>query len=70
MSITRAILNKCENEMNKIDNDFYEEKNEIEHPYAKAFVIGMIEGAIDTIVVGTAMSIVGNVLSKTILKKK
>lgn len=65
-SLVRGILDWTEEQMEKIENNI----DEVKHPYVKAFGIGAIEGAIDSLVVTGAIVTVAGVVAKVISKKK
>ena len=65
-SLVKGILKWTDEQMEKIENNI----DEVKHPYVKAFGIGAIEGAIDSLVVTGTIVAVAGVVTKVISKKK
>lgn len=65
-SLVKGILKWTDEQMEKIENNI----DEVKHPYIKAFGIGAIEGAIDSLVVTGTIVAVAGVVTKVISKKK
>ena len=69
-SLVRNILDWTGKKYNEIENDIVTGNDEIKHKYLKAFGIGAIEGAIDSLVVtGTLTLIAGAVIKVTSRKR-
>ena len=69
-SLVKNILDWTEDKFTEIQNDIVNETNEIKHPYLKSFALGAIEGAIDSLVVGGALTVIAGTIIKVTSKKK
>ena len=69
-SLVKNILDWTEDKFTEIQNDIVNETNEIKHPYLKSFGLGAIEGAIDSLVVGGALTVIAGTIIKVTSKKK
>ena len=69
-SLVRKVLDWTEDKYNAIENDVVNKTNEIKPPYLKSFVLGGIEGAIDSLVITGTLTIVAGAIIKVTSKKK
>ena len=69
-SLVRNILDWTDNKFTEIENDIASGTNEIKHPYLKSFGLGAIEGAIDSLVVTGALTVIAGTIIKVTSKKK
>ena len=69
-SLVRSILDWTEDKITEIDNDIANGTNEIKRPYLKAFGLGAIEGAIDSLVVTGTLTVIAGTIIKVASKKK
>lgn len=69
-SLVRNILDWTDDKFTEIQNDLANETNEIKHPYLKSFGLGAIEGAIDSLVVTGALTVIAGTIIKVTSKKK
>ena len=69
-SLVRNLLDWTDNKFTEIENDIASGTNEIKHPYLKAFGLGAIEGAIDSLVVTGTLTVIAGVIIKVASKKK
>ena len=69
-SLVKNLLDWTDNKFTEIENDIANGTNEIKHPYLKSFGLGAIDGAIDSLVVTGALTIVAGTIIKVVTKKK
>ena len=69
-SLVRNLLDWTDNKFTEIENDIASGTNEIKHPYLKSFGLGAIEGAIDSLVVTGALTVIAGTVIKVASKKK
>ena len=69
-SLVKKLLDWTDNKFTEIHDDIASGTNEIKHPYLKLFGLGAIEGAIDSLVVTGALTIVAGTIIKVVTKKK
>lgn len=69
-SLVKNILDWTENKHTEIENDVVNKTDEIKHPYLKSFGLGAIEGAIDSLVVTGALTVIAGAIIKVTSKKK
>lgn len=69
-SLVRNLLDWTDNKFTEIENDIANGTNEIKHPYLKSFGLGAIDGAIDSLVVTGALTVIAGTIIKVASKKK
>ena len=69
-SLVKNILDWTEDKYDAIETDVVNKTNEIKHPYLKSFGLGVIEGAIDSLVVTGALTVIAGTIIKVASKKK
>ena len=69
-SLVRNLLDWTDNKFTEIENDITNGTNEIKHPYLKSFGLGAIDGAIDSLVVTGALTVIAGTIIKVASKKK